>query len=162
MIVWVANQQVADLLIEKKIIIETCEYLQYPDAPSVFIHCELKRQSVTDRTMIANYIRNVAANKFADIYHQSTGILVQLKTRESSKGCFSLTRSLSLPLINASTHSLVTELLKNLEEVFELAIASFRIIYTSEFTYINFHVLPPTDRRGINDSTGSLIHSLTH
>ena len=66
-----------------------------------------------------------------------------------------------LRLTYSLTHSLTTELLKNLEEVFELAIASFRIIYTSEFTYINFHVLPPANHRDVNDSTGSFIYSLT-
>ena len=69
---------------------------------------------------------------------------------------------LSYSLTHSLTHSLTVELLKNLEEVFELAIASFRIIYTSEFTYINFHVLPPADRRDTNDTTGNFTHSLTH
>ena len=113
--------------------------------------------------MIVNYIRNVAADKYADSYHQSMGILVQLKTRESSEGCPSpRTYSLTHLLTHSLTHSLTVELLKNLEEVFELAIASFRIIYTSEFTYINFHVLPPADRRDTNDTTGNFAHSLTY
>ena len=158
-IAWVANQRVADLLIEKKIIIESCEDVKYPVAPSVYIHCALKRQGSIDRNMVVNYIRNVAADKFADIYHQSTGILVQLKNRESSEGYNLLTYSLILCTL---TNSLITELLKNLEEVFELAIASFRIIYTSEFTYINFHVLPPANHRDNNDSTGLFIHLLAN
>jgi hypothetical protein len=113
--------------------------------------------------MIVNYIRNVAADKFADSYHQSMGILVQLKTKESSEGCSSLpTYLVTHSLTQSLTHSLTVELLKNLEEVFELAIASFRIIYTSEFTYINFHVLPPADRRDTNDTTGNFTHSLTY
>ncbi len=102
-----ANQRVADFLIEKKIIIESCEDVKYPVAPSAYIHCALKRQGSIDRNMVVNYIRNVAADKFVDIYHQSMGILVQLKNRESSEGHNSLTRSIRThSLIHSLTHSL--------------------------------------------------------
>ena len=100
-----ANQRVADLLIEKKIIIESCEDVQYPVAPSVYIYCALKRQGTIDRNMVVNYIRNVAADKFADIYHQSMGILVQLKNRESSEGPPFLALSSHAPT-HLLTHSL--------------------------------------------------------